>query len=121
MSGVEEMAARLEAAQGGLMDALDGITETELHTPPSKGEWTVAEICAHVIEMEPLWAGKAAGIGAASEVGRTPEETERRTAEIELHAGDDAATVRERLGAAGAEALGLWERPGSTRATLRSR
>ena len=106
MGGVGEMAARLEAAQGALMDALDGITEEELHTPPSEGEWTVAEICAHVIEMQPLWAGKAAGIGAASEVGRTLEETERRTAEIALHASDDADTVRERLRAAGSEALG---------------
>ena len=62
MSGVGEMATRLEASQGALMDALDGITEAELHTPPSEGEWTVAEICAHVIEMQPLWAGKAARI-----------------------------------------------------------
>ena len=107
MAGVEEMAARLEAAQGGFMDSLDGITEAELHTPPSEGEWTVAEICAHVIEMQPLWAGKAAGIGAASGVGRTLEEAERRTVEIEEHAGDEAATVRERLAAAGAEALGI--------------
>ena len=114
MTGVEGMATRLEAAQGGLMDALDGITEEELHTPPSEGEWTVAEICAHVIEMEPLWAGKAAGIGAASEVGRTPEETERRTAEIALHASDDAAAVQERLAAAGSEALGILRDMGDT-------
>ena len=107
MSGVEEMAARLEAAQGAFMDSLDGITEAELHTPPVDGEWTVAEICAHVIEMQPLWAGKAAGIGAASGVGRTAEEAERRGAEIEEHAGDDAATVRERLAAAAAEALDI--------------
>ena len=114
MTGVEGMATRLEAAQGALMDALDGITEEELHTPPSEGEWTVAEICAHVIEMEPLWAGKAAGIGAASEVGRTPEETERRTAEIALHASDDAAAVQERLAAAGSEALGILRDMGDT-------
>ena len=107
MSGVEEMAARLGAAQGGFMDSLDGITEAELHTPPSEGKWTVAEICAHVIEMQPLWARKAAGIGAASGVGRTAEEAERRGAEIDKHAGDDAATVRDRLAAAGAEALGI--------------
>ena len=37
MTGVEGMATRLEAAQGALMDALDGITEEELHTPPSEG------------------------------------------------------------------------------------
>ncbi len=109
MTGVEGMTTRLEAAQSALMDALDGITEMELHTPPSEGEWTVAEICAHVIEMQPLWAEKAASIGTASEVGRTSEEAERRTAEIELHASDDAGTVRERLAAAGAEALGILQ------------
>ena len=107
MSGLEEMATRLEAAQAALMDSLEGITDAELHTPPSEGEWTVAEICAHVIEMQPLWAGKAASLGAASQMGRTPEEVERRTAEVELHAGDDAGTVQERLAAAGAEALGI--------------
>ena len=107
MSGVEEMAARLEAAQGAFMDSLDGITEADLHTAPADGEWTVAEICAHVIEMEPLWAGKAANAGTASGVGRTPEEAERRTAEIDKHAVDDAATVRERLTDADAEALDI--------------
>ena len=107
MAGVESMATRLEAAQGGFMDSLDGITEAELHTPPAEGEWTVAEICAHVIEMQPLWAGKAAGIGAASGVGRTPEEAERRTAEIVNHAGDSAPVVRERLTDAGTEALAI--------------
>ncbi len=106
-AGVEEMATRLESAQSALMDALDGITDAELHTPPSEGEWTVAEICAHVIEMQPLWTGKAASIGTASEVGRTAAEAERRKVEIEMHASDDAGTVRERLAAAGAEALGI--------------
>ena len=107
MSGVEEMAARLEAAQGAFMDSLDGITEADLHTAPADGEWTVAEICAHVIEMLPLWAAKAANVGTASGVGRTPEEAERRAAEIEEHAGDEAATVRERLAAAGTEVLDI--------------
>ena len=109
MTGVEGMTTRLEAAQGALMDALDGITETDLHTPSSEGEWTVAEICGHVIEMQPLWAAKAARVGTASEVARTPEEADRRTAEIEAHAGDDADTVRMRLAAAGAEALGTLQ------------
>ena len=76
MSGVGEMATRLEASQSALMDALDGITEAELHSAPSEGEWTVAEICAHVIEMQPLWAGKAARIEGVSDLGRTPEEAE---------------------------------------------
>ena len=107
MGGVEEVAARLEAAQGAFMDSLDGITEVELNTPPADGEWSVAEICAHVIEMQPLWAAKAADIGAASGVGRTAEEAERRGAEIDKHAGDDAATVRGRLTDAGAEALDI--------------
>ena len=109
MSGVGEMATRLEASQSALMDALDGITEAELHSAPSEGEWTVAEICAHVIEMQPLWAGKAARIEGVSDLGRTPEEVDRRTAEIEAHVGDDADTVRMRLTAAGAEALGTLQ------------
>ena len=74
--------ARLEAATGRahgrtrrvITDAL------ELHAPAVQGEWTVAEICAHVIEMEPLWAGKA--VGPASEVAR--RRRRRRTAEIAL-------------------------------------
>ena len=107
MTAVDDMATRLEAAQAAFMDSLDGITEAELHTSPAEGEWTVAEICAHVIEMQPLWAEKAASIGATSGVARTSEEAERRTAEIEQHAGDDAATVRERLTGAGAEALDI--------------
>ena len=109
MTAVDDMATSLEAAQGAFMDSLDGITKAELHTPPAEGEWTVAQICAHVIEMQPLWAGKAAGIGVASGVSRTPEEAERRAEEIALHAGDDAATVRGRLAAAGSQALGILQ------------
>ena len=59
--------------------------------------------------MQPLWAGKAASITAGSGVGRTPAEAESRAAEIDEHAGDDAPTVRERLAASGAEALGMLQ------------
>ena len=104
-SSADALAGRLAAAQEALLAALDGVTDAELRTPPSDGEWTIAQVCAHVIEMQPLWAGKAARILDTPEVGRTPDEAEQRVVEIERHAGDDIDAILDRLADSGAEAL----------------
>ncbi len=109
-ASVGVLAGRLVAAQAELSGALDGVTDAEAWTAPAEGEWTIAEVCAHVIEMQPLWAGKAANIADAREVGRTPEEAERRTAEIERRSRDDVDTILGQLAESGAEALAILRR-----------
>ena len=87
----------LEAAQRRVLDALKRISDIELHTAPVEGEWTVAEICAHVIEIQPLWLKKVSNLDKEPKLERSAEEIERRTGEIEAHANDDANLARRRL------------------------
>jgi uncharacterized damage-inducible protein DinB len=87
----------LEAAQRLVIDALKRISESELHTAPAEDEWTVAEIGAHVIEMQTLWLKKVSNVDQEPKLGRSAKEIERRTGEIEAHAEDDIDLVRRRL------------------------
>lgn len=87
----------LEAAQRLVIDALKKISESELYTAPAEDEWTVAEICAHVIEMQTLWLKKVSNVDQEPKLERFAKEIERRTGEIEAHAEDDIDLVRRRL------------------------
>ena len=87
----------LEAAQRRVTDALKRISGSELHAAPAEGEWTVAEICAHVIEMQTLWLKKISNVDKEPKFERSEEEIQRRTGEIEAHASDDIDLVRRRL------------------------
>ncbi len=92
-----QLVEELEAAQKGVLDALRGISKSELHTAPEDGEWAVAEICAHVIEMQPLWLKKIANVDREPDIERSDAEIEGRTAEVDAHANDDIGLVRRRL------------------------
>ena len=105
VDNIEELAVRLERAMRGLIGELDGIGDAELYTPPAEGEWSVAQACAHVVEMEVLWMRKAASLVGQPEIGRTDAEVERRTAEIAGHARDPLETIVERLRDANRQAL----------------
>jgi uncharacterized damage-inducible protein DinB len=102
---IEELAVRLERALHGLIGKLNGISDAELYTPPADGEWSVAQVCAHVVEMEVLWMSKAASLAEQPEIGRTQAEVERRTAEIAAHARDPLGTIVQRLRNANGQAL----------------
>ena len=88
---------QLEAAQKGVLDALKGISKSGLHTASEDGEWTVAEICAHAIEMQPLWLRKIANVDQEPNLERSAAEIDRRTADIDAHANDDIGLIRRRL------------------------
>ena len=104
---IEELAVRLEQVLHGLIRELNGITDAELYTPPAEGEWSVAQVCAHVVEMEVLWLRKAASLSEQPEIGRTQAEVEQRTAEIAAHARDPLDTIVQRLRDANGQALSI--------------
>ena len=94
---ITHLGQHLEAAQQGLAASLKGITDSELHTAPEEDEWTVAEVCAHVIEMQPMWLQKIANAAEDPDLERSVAEIDRRTAAVDAHAGDDIDVVRRRL------------------------
>ena len=89
------------------MASLSGSTESELHTAPANGEWTVAEVCAHVIEMQTLWLQKIANVAQDSDLERSVAEIDRRTAEVAAHATDDFETIQRRMEEANSKAIGI--------------
>lgn len=56
---VHALLRELDMAHEAVERALEGITQQELYTPPREGEWSVAQVLAHSIEMEPFWVRKA--------------------------------------------------------------
>ena len=104
---IEELAVRLDRTMRVLVGELHGISDAELYTPPAEGEWSVAQVCAHVVEMEVLWMRKAANLAEQPDVARTEEEVERRLAEIAAHARDPLDTIVQRLRDANGQALSI--------------
>lgn len=102
---LSDLATRLETAQKRLMDSLEAATDRELYTTPAEGEWTVAQVCAHVAELQPLWMGKIAAMDRESKVARTEADVEARGAALRDHASDTLATIVERLDDANSRAL----------------
>ncbi|HTE84981.1 MAG TPA: DinB family protein [Dehalococcoidia bacterium] len=95
-----------------LIGSLDWVSEDAWTRRPSDGEWSVAEIVGHVIELEPHWARQAAEIvarpgtevarelddpgrlaGPNSGPGVNPKEARTRLA----HAGEEAAQILRRI------------------------
>lgn len=94
---IEILAQDLRAAQQDVVDSLAGASDAELHSPPAPGEWTAAEVVAHVIEMQPMWMEKIANAAHESDLARSHSEIERRTESVDAHSGDDIDTIMRRL------------------------
>ena len=105
MKAIESLAARLEKAQNQFVESLHGATEHELYTPPSEGEWTLVEVCAHVAEFQSLWMGKIAAIDQEPTVERNEAEAHARASAIRDHASDSLPIIIGRLGNANSRAL----------------
>jgi uncharacterized damage-inducible protein DinB len=106
-ASVDSLVQDLEDAQREIFNALEDIPDSELHTAPAENEWTVAELCAHVIEMEPLWLEKIADIVRNPKLQRVEAEVERRTAEVEAHGKDNIDKILRRLWEANSSARGF--------------
>ena len=104
---IQRVASQLESAHRQLAAALDGATGAELYTAPVEGEWTVAQVCAHVVEMQVLWMAKIADVATTPELARTDEDQRDRQMAVSDHANDPLPTIEARLQAANEEALGL--------------
>ncbi len=102
---IDDVVERLEESHTHLRVSLEGIPDEELYTVPSDGEWSVAQVCAHVVEMQLLWLRKAQGISELPDVGRTEEDRERRLSEVADHATDAISEITRRLDGANEEAL----------------
>jgi hypothetical protein len=57
-----ELVARLEQSRRSLMDAIAGLDEEGFRLRPREGEWTAAEVLAHILMTEHVFAGRARAV-----------------------------------------------------------
>ena len=80
----------LRSAHQAVMDAVDGIAEDEARQVPTPDEWTVAQLLAHIAEIEYFWMEKAVLITIENDpnITRSDVENDRRAAAVADHADD---------------------------------
>ncbi len=106
---VQGIVGRLQRSQEAFERQAASISADRFHTPPREGEWSAAEIIAHVCESPVFFATSAVRMTQEDNpfVGRTPEQREARLEAISSHAMDDRVVALQRLGAANARVLEL--------------
>ncbi len=108
---VEHLVNAVREAQARLSAALEDITEDQLRRPPAEGEWSVAQVLGHVIEMQPFWMEKAQLMVSQDnpDVSRTPQEQEQRLWAVAEAKVAPRPELRRRLDEAGTRALGMLQ------------
>lgn len=98
-SEVRELQEKVKVAQAELAKQLEGISELELYRPPAEGEWSVAQILAHVCEMEPFWTGRVYKMCQEEhpDIGRTDADSRRREEVVVRQAMRPLSVLRQGL------------------------
>ena len=102
----------LRSAHQDVMEAIDGIAELEIRQVPVPDEWTVAQLMAHIAEIQYFWMEKAVLITQEDDpnITRSDVENDRHAAAVEDHAGDSLAELIRGLAAANESAFGATGR-----------
>ncbi len=102
----------LRSAHQDVMEAIDGIAELEIRQVPIPDEWTVAQLMAHIAEIQYFWMEKAVLITQEDDpnITRSDVENDRRAAAVEDHAGDSLDELIRGLAAANESAFGATGR-----------
>ena len=97
----------LRSAHQTVMDAVDGITEEEARQVPAPDEWTVAQLLAHIAEIEYFWMEKAVLITNEYDpnITRSDVENDRRATAVADHADDPLEDLIQSLATANDSAI----------------
>lgn len=98
---------KLRSAHQAVMNSIDGVTEAEIRQVPAPGEWTVAQLLAHIAEIQYFWMEKAVLIAQEDDpnITRSDVENDRRAAAVGDHAGDSLDLLIQSLAAANESAV----------------
>ena len=103
----------LRSAHQDVMEAIDGIAELEIRQVSVPDEWTVAQLMAHIAEIQYFWMEKAVLITQEDDpniITRRDVENDRRAAAVEDHARDSLDELIRGLAAANESAFGATGR-----------
>jgi uncharacterized damage-inducible protein DinB len=98
---------KLRSAHQAVMNSIDGVAEAEIRQVPAPGEWTVAQLLAHIAEIQYFWMEKSVLITLEDDpnITRSDVENDRRAAAVEDHAGDSLNELVQSLSAANKSAV----------------
>ena len=110
---IQALQQLLRSAHQDVMEAIDGIVELEIRQVPVPDEWTVAQLMAHIAEIQYFWMEKAVFITQEDDpniITRRDVENDRRAAAVEDHARDSLDELIRGLAAANESAFGATGR-----------
>ena len=58
-TGVEDIIEELKRSQTQLLNTVGQLSEENAHLVPATDEWTVAQLLAHIVEIQEFWTAKA--------------------------------------------------------------
>ena len=58
-TGVEDIVEELKESQTQLLKSVGQLSEEKAHLVPAPDEWTVAQLLAHIAEIQEFWTAKA--------------------------------------------------------------
>ena len=110
---IQALQQLLRSAHQDVMEAIDGIAELEIRQVPVPDEWTVAQLMAHIAEIQYFWMEKAVLITQEDDpniITRRDVENDRRAAAVEDHARDSLDELIRGMAAESESAFGATGR-----------
>jgi len=108
-SRIKELQEALLGAHAQVARAVEELPETEAHQVPAPGEWTIAQLLAHIAEIQAFWTAKAILITQEDDpnITRTAVENDIREAAVTGQAHDSMADLLPRCQEANERAIQL--------------
>ncbi|MFQ6029514.1 MAG: DinB family protein [Dehalococcoidia bacterium] len=104
---IEKLQEGLRSAHQAVLESLRGVSEAEAREVPEPGEWTVAQLMAHIAEIQSFWMGKAVLITQVEDpnITRSDVENDLRRAAVADHSQDSLTELNQALADANAAAI----------------
>ena len=101
-SEIKELQHDLRSARDAVLSAIKGVSEPEAHEIPAPNEWTVAQLLAHITELQTFWINRAVLITKEDDpqISRTAVESDQRIDAVTDHSQDSLAELTPQLNAA---------------------
>lgn len=106
---IQKLQEGLNAAHTQVVGAVEGLSEVHGHEVPEPDEWTVAQLLAHIAEIQAFWTEKAVLITQEEDpnITRTAVENDIREAAVTGQADAPIAELLDRCGEATERAMRL--------------
>ena len=106
-SQIDTLQRQLRSARDAVLASIERVTEEEAHQIPAPDEWTVAQLLAHIAEIQSFWMEWAYMIIQQDDpqITRSAVENDERAAAVEDHSHDGLLVLERMVREANDEAV----------------